>query len=99
MLTAWDAETFAAWCDAVARRRRAAGHLERDGEVLESTVYDRNGQPTGTRLVRNPWTLVLSEADAEVQRYAARFGLTPGDRAHLKIAAPDRAPGDDLLSN
>lgn len=85
VLTSWDVETFAAWCDAVARRRDAAEHVEDEGAVVELNVFNKNGELTGTRRAKNPWLLALDAADAQVQRYGARFGLTPSDRASLKI--------------
>ncbi|MBA0126294.1 phage terminase small subunit P27 family [Haloechinothrix sp. YIM 98757] len=98
VLTAWDVEMFATFCDAAARRRRAARRLERQGEVIELPVFNKNGEQTGVRLGKNPWLLVLREADAQVQRYGARFGLTPSDRADLTIGEPDRDPDADLLT-
>jgi P27 family predicted phage terminase small subunit len=98
VLTAWDVEAFAVWCDAVVRRRRAAAELEAQGEVIEMPVFNKNGEMTGHRFGKNPWTLVLNEADAQVQRYGARFGLTPSDRAQIKVGGSSRDPNADLLS-
>ncbi len=99
VLTAWDSEAFAAWCDAVTRRRRAAAALAEQGEIIEVPVLDRAGEVAGTRVRKNPWTLVLNEADGQLQRYAARFGLTPSDRSQLKIGDAHSEPGDDLLTD
>ncbi|WP_340382299.1 phage terminase small subunit P27 family [Streptomyces sp. SS7] len=85
VLTAWDVEAFAAWCDAVARRRDAAEHVDEEGAVVEMPVFNKNGEETGTRRGKNPWLLALDAADAQVRTYGARFGLTPSDRAGLKI--------------
>lgn len=99
VLTAWDVEAFAAWCDAVARRARAARELQECGEVVEAPVFNKNGDVTGHREVKSPWLAVLNEADAQVQRYGARFGLTPSDRAQLTIGGGSgRDPAEDLLS-
>lgn len=98
VLTAWDVEAFATWCDAVARRRKAARKLERQGEVVRVPVFNKNGEVTGTRLAKNPWTLVLNEADSQVQRYGARFGLTPSDRSQIKVEEGRRDPSADLLT-
>lgn len=97
VLTPWDAEAFACWCDAVVRRRRAAEALEDEGEVIEAPVYNKNGDVTGHRKVKNPWCLVLGEADGQVQRYGARFGLTPSDRAGLKIGDGGEGAGPERL--
>lgn len=98
VLTAWDVEAFASWCDAVVRRRTAVAELRRSGEVIELPVYNKNGDLTGHRLAKSPWTFVLNEADAQVVKYAARFGLTPSDRAGLSIGEARRDPTEDLLS-
>lgn len=98
VLTAWDVEAFAAWCDAVVRRRSAVEHLRAQGEVIELPVYNKNGDMTGSRMAKNPWTFVLNEADAQMQKYAARFGLTPSDRASLSIGKGSADADDDLLT-
>ncbi|MEW2631798.1 phage terminase small subunit P27 family [Streptomyces sp. NPDC048389] len=99
VLTAWDTEAYANWCDAVARRRDAAQHVADEGAVVEHPVYNKNGDLTGHRLGKNAWLLALDAADAQVQRYGARFGLTPSDRAQLKIGGQtDPAGAERLLS-
>lgn len=98
VLTAWDVEAFAVCCDAAARRRRAVAAIDEEGEVVELPVYDRNGKPTGTRRSRNPWLIVLNQADGQLQRWAARFGLTPSDRAQLTGGDGRRDPHEDLLT-
>jgi len=97
VLTPWDVEAFACWCDAVVRRRRAAQALAEQGEVVELPVFNKNGELTGHRLGKNPWTLVLNEADAQVQRYGARFGLTPSDRSQLSIGGEKDGLGAERL--
>ncbi|MEV3848103.1 phage terminase small subunit P27 family [Streptomyces microflavus] len=97
VLTAWDVEAFANWCEAVARRREAAERVAVEGAVIELPVYNKNGELTGHRLGKNPWLLALDAADAQVQRYGARFGLTPSDRSQLKIAPPKNPGGAERL--
>ncbi|MGW1127469.1 phage terminase small subunit P27 family [Streptomyces sp. NPDC002526] len=99
VLTSWDVEAYANWCDAVVRRRDAAEHVAEEGAVVELPVYNKNGDLTGHRQGKNPWLLALDAADAQVQRYGARFGLTPSDRSQLNIAPPqDPAGAERLLS-
>ncbi|WTW96591.1 phage terminase small subunit P27 family [Streptomycetaceae bacterium NBC_01309] len=97
VLTAWDVQAYAACCDAVARRARAAEHLAAEGEVVEHPVFNKNGDVTGHRLGKNPWLLVLDGADAQVQRYSARFGLTPSDRGQLRIGGEQEPGGAERL--
>lgn len=85
VLTAWDAEAFAGWCDAVVRRRNAVAHLDAEGEVTTQEVFDRSGKSTGSRSVRNPWMLVWKSANEVVQSVGARFGLTPSERSQLNV--------------
>lgn len=99
VLTAWDCETFGCWCDAAVRRREAAAQVAELGAVVEQPILDRDGRPSGNhRLVKNPWLAALNDADAQLQRYGARFGLTPSDRAQLSVGEARRDPGEDLLS-
>lgn len=90
VLTAWDCESFAGWCDAVARRQHAAHRLNIEGEVIEAQVFDRNGQPTGVRIVQNQWMFVWKSANEVVQRVGARFGLTPSERNALSIGGAEK---------
>lgn len=99
VLTAADVETFAAWCDAVARRREAVAALDADGPVVEQPIVDRNGDVVGTKLVKSPWTLVLKEADAQMVHWGSRFGMTPSDRAKISVGGGERgAQTDDLFA-
>ncbi|SBT89388.1 phage terminase, small subunit, putative, P27 family [Streptomyces sp. DI166] len=97
VLTSWDVEAFAAWCDAVARRRDAARHVEEEGAVVEHPVFNKNGDQTGVRMGKNAWLLALDTADAQVRAYGARFGLTPSDRASLKIPNEGEGLGAERL--
>ncbi|HEX9993922.1 MAG TPA: phage terminase small subunit P27 family [Acidimicrobiales bacterium] len=97
VLTAWDVEAFATYCDAVERHRRAAENLDRQGEIVEAPVFNRNGERTGERLEKNPWFFVWKDCAEIMSRYGARFGLTPSDRSQLKVGS-DGEKGSDLLT-
>lgn len=98
VLTAWDVEAFAICCETAARRRKAVARIKREGEVVDAPVFDRNGKPTGVREVRNPWLTVLAQADRQLLSWAARFGMTPSDRAQLGGGTKQRDPYEDLLT-
>ena len=99
VLTPWDVETFAAFCDAVVLRHDAQKEIEAEGAVIEQPVFDRHGQLSGHRVVRSQWMLVLKDANADVARFGARFGLTPSDRASLKVGdGKTKDPTARLLS-
>ncbi len=98
VLTAWDVEAFAICCETAARRRRAVARIKAEGEIVTVPVFDRNGKPTGVREVRSPWLTVLAQADRQLLSWAARFGLTPSDRAQLGGGSKQRDPYEDLLT-
>lgn len=98
VLTPWDVDEFAALCDAVERHDRSRHHLDLDGEVVESPVFDRNGKQTGVRQQLSPWWQVWKGANEVILRYGARFGLSPAERAHLKVGHGRNDQGSDLLT-
>jgi P27 family predicted phage terminase small subunit len=98
VLTAWDVEEFACWCDAAARRRRAVRKLAAEGEIVQLPVFNKNGELTGHRIGKNPWLLVLTDADIQLRAYGTRFGMTPSDRASLAIGEGAGDADDDLLT-
>lgn len=98
VLTSWDVEEFGAWCEAAARRRRAVAAIAAEGEIVEMSVFNKNGEETGTRRAKNPWLLVLTDADMQLRSYGTRFGMTPSDRASLSIGDGAGDADDDLLT-
>lgn len=98
VLTSWDVEAFGSFCDAVVRRSVAAQEIAAKGDVIELPVYNKNGDLTGHRLGRNPWGYALKDADAQVQRWGARFGMTPSERAQISIREETSGGSEDLLS-
>lgn len=75
VLTLWDAQAFATYCDAAATHWLAADKLAEQGHV---TKGERGP-------VSNPWHRVWKDTADVMQRYGARFGLTPSDRSQLSM--------------
>lgn len=99
VLTAWDTEAFALYCDAVVRHRTAAAKLDELGEVVLIPVYSSKGDYVGDRLQKNPWQMIWKESSEIMLRYGARFGMTPSDRAGISVGEPTKpAGGARLLS-
>lgn len=99
VLTAWDVEAFGNFCDAVVRRARASQALDDEGEIVDLPVFNKNGDHTGDRKGKNPWALIWKEADGQVQRWGARFGMTPSDRTSISVGEETRGgPKEDLLT-
>lgn len=86
VLTPWDADGFATFCDAAARHRRAARQLDAEGEVVE-----------GHRGVmsKSPWFQIWRDTSDVMVKYGSRFGLTPSDRTQLSVGGDE---GDDSKS-
>jgi P27 family predicted phage terminase small subunit len=102
VLTFWDVQAFAEYCDAVATVAEAAEALADEGYVVDRPVFDRNGKKTGTRKVPSEWVQIQSRALEVSARRAARFGLTPSDRSGVSVGggtAGDRKDPSRLLSS
>lgn len=91
LLTSWDAGLFGLWCCALVRNEEANRRLDIEGVVVEAPVFDRNGQPTGFRSLVSPWFLVWRHTGETAARIGAKFGLSPSDRAGLRVN-PVRPP-------
>lgn len=95
VLTGWDVQAFAEWCAAVATIAKAERELATEGHIVERDVFDRNGAPSGKRVVRNEWSRVLHDALEVSARRAARFGLTPSDRSGISVGGAGAGDGKD----
>lgn len=89
VLTPWDADEFAVVCDAVARHRRAAEVLDREGETGQNRFEER---------VVSPWFRVWTDTASVLAKFGGRFGLSPSDRQALKVGDGASNPKEDLLS-
>lgn len=76
VLTPWDVDSFAVFCDAVVRHRDATRAVETHGIL----ILGQKGNE-----VRNPAIQVARDYADLMVKVGSRFGLTPGDRADLKI--------------
>lgn len=95
--TDWDEDAFLTYCDAVARRNEAIVHVTDEGAVVQAPVFNRNGEVTGFRLLRNEWLMVLKDSNEIIGRFGARFGLTPSDRSQLKVGDGGQANASERL--
>lgn len=95
VLTAWDVQAFAEWCDAASTVRFAAMRLAEEGHIVEQPVFDRNGKETGVRVVTNQWFYIQRTALEVTAKRAARFGLTPAERSGVSVDNGGAAGGAD----
>jgi P27 family predicted phage terminase small subunit len=89
VLTFWDVDRFADFCWARALSKEAMDEVERRGLIVTG---DKGVQ------VKNPAIQVVRDAFREMATIAARFGLTPSDRARLSVDGEESDEGDTYLS-
>lgn len=77
VLTAWDVDAFAAFC-------RSAALFHRASQDAADAPFVVAGSHDGT--VLNPIFRAVTLAAADMRAFGQRFGLTPGDRAQLKVS-------------
>ncbi len=87
VLTTWDVPLFVELCKAYSFMRQARDHLDAGGVLLEQPMH--NGS---SRVVKSPAHQVYRDNLDIMMRLAARFGITPTDRAKLDIGT-GQAPG------
>ena len=76
VLTPWDVDVFALFCDAVVQARRAS-------ELVGPALLVRGRRDA---LVTNPAWRVYRDAVALVRALAQEFGLTPSARSAIRVA-------------
>lgn len=84
-LTHWDTHTFAVFCEAVATYREC--------RKLMGSAYIAQGAAGG--VIKSPYHQIMRDCAETMAKFSSRFGLTPGDRAALKIDR-DREDGPKL---
>jgi P27 family predicted phage terminase small subunit len=75
LLTEWDRDTFAVFCEAVAQWRRAK-------EMCDAALLV-GGKRQG--LVKNPAWQIMRDAAQIVRAYGQEFGLTPSSRSGISL--------------
>lgn len=81
-LTAWDVYTFAVFCEATAAFR--------ENRMLLAGRYTAQGAAGG--VIKSPHWQIMRDAAETMAKYSGKFGLTPGDRADLKVGGDDGRP-------
>ena len=84
VLTAWDVDTFAVFVSAVAHHARAVRVINERGIL----VKQRSSH------VKNPALQIARDSAGTIASFAARFGLTPADRAKLRLESAEDDLGD-----
>lgn len=90
ILTAWDVDAFAVFCDAVVQHREATKFVTNAGVMVRGRKE---------AAVKNPALQVVRDSAQVIRAFAQEFGLTPSARSSIKMpndAGDDEA--DRLLS-
>jgi P27 family predicted phage terminase small subunit len=88
VLTSWDVDEFANACRIQALLNRAL--VEAESNPLIAAGSNDN-------LIQNPAIRIVTSLEASLRSIWSRFGLTPGDRAQLKVDDGGSASGDEAL--
>lgn len=86
VLTSWDVDEFANGC-------RIQALLNDALDVAEASPLVSPG--SNNNLVLNPAIRAVSTLEASLRSIWSRFGLTPGDRAQLKVDDGGQSSGDE----
>lgn len=82
VLTKWDVEMFAAFCEAVATYHEC--------KALMGKNYTDRGAAGG--VIKSPYWQIMRDCLGVMKQFSGLFGLSPGDRANLVIGADDDTP-------
>jgi P27 family predicted phage terminase small subunit len=86
VLTAWDVDSFAVYCRSLALFHRALAQVEAEGAATERKYKG---------LVPSPAFRVMVAMQKTVSSLGAKFGLSPADRATLRIDDSGPRTGDE----
>lgn len=88
VLTAWDVDAFTTYCKLIATYREASRQLDENGLTAQGAAGG---------VIKSPfWQIMRDAVDGQI-RLGARFGLTPSDRAQLKIGQDSDPRGAERL--
>lgn len=85
LVTSWDVDAFAAYCEAVVTHVDATKAVRKHGVLITS---DHGG------LVKNPALQVARDAANTIRALAREFGLTPSARASIGSSSAGKAGSD-----
>jgi P27 family predicted phage terminase small subunit len=86
VLTSWDVDEFANACRIQALLMQA---------LLEAETLPLIANGSGNNLIMNPAIRIVTSLEASLRSIWSRFGLTPGDRAQLKVDDGGQSSGDE----
>lgn len=96
VMTEWDFDSFVTVCRAVALREECWRRMN----DLADPDYGLTAQGSAGGVIPNPLFRIIARCNDDLARFGGRFGLTPADRAALKVEAAEgpSAGAERLLS-
>jgi P27 family predicted phage terminase small subunit len=88
--TPGDRETLALYAVTYDRWMRARTHLETEGDVVETTWTDKQGNEH-SRQVANPYLAIATVCEKNLFAILQALGLTPATRSKIKVAKEPEA--------
>lgn len=76
LMTTWDREAFAVFCEAVVHHRKACEMVD------SSAILVRGGQGN---FVKNPALQIVRDSAQTIRSFAQEFGLTPSARSGIEM--------------
>ncbi len=83
VLTPWDVDLFVIFCEAYATFHECKEVMGRE--------YVARGAAGG--VIKSPYWQIMRDAEAMMSRIGSRFGLTPADRAAIKVNQSEASKG------
>lgn len=82
VLTAWDVDQFATFCEAASTYKEAREHLSVEGLTARGAAGG---------VIKSPYWQIIRDAADIMTRVGGRFGLTPSDRSSLTMGDAESA--------
>lgn len=83
VLTAWDVDQFVVFCNSVA--------IYHECHELMAGQYLETGAAGG--VIKSPYWQIMRDCQATMTQIGSRYGLTPSDRASLKVGGDEQQSG------
>jgi P27 family predicted phage terminase small subunit len=98
MLAMVDRDILATYCVAVADLECLSAEIGRDGAMIDSPTFDRNGRPTGAT-VRKPHPGLKWRSDLmnKVRQLADALGIGPAARSRQGAASAEAPRGENKV--
>lgn len=94
VMTEWDYDAFVTVCRAVALREECWKKMNDPADP----EYGLTAQGSAGGIIPNPLFRIIARCNDDLARFGGRFGLTPADRAALKVESGEQtASGAERL--